>query len=282
MNEQEDLNSNKSSGVLEQKISRRKALKLGLTFLTLPLILKDTQDPDTNYASDFSKELKKHANTRFYYHNAADNPETFKKALKSSAENIEIDVVNVNGKLFVAHSLDEFRAMSENTKKGQDFELIVNQVIAAGKNPAFDLKISGDDKEGFSLFKGEVETLVPKDRLATFSGGTLYLLDEIESSKNRIIAYTLNKNLLPQYYQRAAGWLENGTIGRGATVEYGSDIMDEVLEFNNQAGVNFPTNVWSVDSYYQVLDSLRRGASGITTDSEQIIKSAASVVTQEY
>lgn len=254
-------------------ITRREFILFSLAIIA-PFVITNHKIQNRIFDNfDFSEDLRDRLNTRFYFHNAANDPKLFEEALQSSTSNVEIDVVSFQGKLYVAHSLSDLKKMREEKQDGQLFETVLGKIIASGKNPAFDLKLDRNDHEGFAQFKDIVDHLVPENRLATFSGRLFSFLDQIPSSDQRIVVYTLDSDTKEEYLARAKKWEKEEITGRGATIRTTNPILAEILEFNASRG--FETNIWPVNRNLQVINLLRMGATGITSDNERILAKAS-------
>ncbi len=141
----------------------------------------------------------------------------------------------------------------------------MEKVLGSGKGIALDIKIGGNDQKGFKLFKQQVDLLMPKDSLVTYSGGTFSFLDEIESSPQKLVVFNVDESNIEDYFQRAENWIRGGVVGRGATVEIGNNVTDEILSFNSSKGVDFPINVWTINRPKDALSVIKKGGRIIIT-----------------
>ncbi len=262
---------------LPEMTRRRFLAALPAITIAAPFLWQQAKDIIFDDNLDFSAELKNFPDTRFYYHNAASSPYLLQKALESSVPNIEIDVINYSGRLYTAHGLEEFEQMDDKQQQEQTLENIIQSVVNSGKNPAFDLKINQEDQAGFDRFISLVNGLVPKDRLVTFSGKSFNLLEQITNPADALVLYTVDgSSALSEYLslQERLGRQKDGPK-RGATVRIDSPVLAEILEFNRQNGLE--TNIWPVDKRARVIDLLRKGANGITSNNRQLLQQATRI-----
>ena len=255
---------------LSAEITRRQMFLVLGGLLLAPTVAADTAR-DWYYDQKFSESLQQYPNARFYFHNAATNPDMLQKSLQTGAPNIEIDVLSIDGKLYAAHSEKELKIMSDDQKEDQRLANIITKIIDAGKCPAFDIKFGKDEPNVFEEFMRLVKVLVPKNRPATFSGKDFKVLGQIPSGEKRIVVYTVERGKEKEYFSLAKIWIDNGgKLGQGATIN--SDLATDrspILEFNRENGLE--TNIWSVNNLSQVFDLLKRGATGITSDNAQML-----------
>ena len=272
-----------------RKISRREFVIGSSAFLVgtgiaavtgnLPRINFNEQ-PFKEYDDKFLEARNKYPYTRFYYHNGANNPERFKNALASPALNIEADVVNFDGVLFVAHTLPEFikdLKMHPEYMEIQRADYVFRKIVESGKNPAIDIKINLQDDKGFSLLINSIADIIPEDRIVTFSGNK-ELAKEFTFRPNSIVVPTVGKSWqIPEYKKYAErNWknIDPNLVRVGATVDsdFWDDDLQDLIGFNTSRG--FETNVYTVNSESRIITLLNWGATGITSDEESIISRA--------
>ena len=229
---------------------------------------------------DLEKVLEENPLTRFYAHNAALNSITLRNALLDSVKNIEIDVISYNGKLYCAHSKEEFRyASSSMTTKQieeQELEAIVEKVIKNGKNPAFDIKLSQSNQPDFYKFVDVVTNTVPKDRLITISGNFDLVL-QMPKREKLIVVPTVGNISQRDKYVKIRPNLESNPEG----TRYGLTIHRNMADskfLNENKAAGFEANIWDVSTVTQAARLIQDGATGITTDNRRLIAEAQNIL----
>src|SRR3989344_1844599 len=117
------------------RYSRRSILRAGIAIpaaaATTMLIPEKFIRPDSD-VKDFPISI--------IAHNAALSPQTLELALTSKAPYIEMDITLVYGNLAVAHSPEEYRALTSSQRQAQNPYAILDRIIDTGHIPFFDFK----------------------------------------------------------------------------------------------------------------------------------------------
>ena len=272
-----------------RRFSRRKfifgsgalILGTGLAAATgnLPRI-KFNEQPLEEYDNRFIETVNKYPSSRFYYHNAANNPTRFERALASPALNIEADVVNLDGELYIAHSVSE---LIKNLKKYPEYheiqkaDYVFRKIVESGKNPAIDIKLNRYDQDGFDLLMHTVNENIPEDSVVTTFSGEIEHVFKINDRPNSIVVPTINQWEIPDYIDRSNKWkdIDPAYMRFGATVD--SNLWDDELQYllgyNRNRGLE--TNVYTVNNESRIVTLLDWGATGITSDEESILSRAS-------
>jgi len=80
--------------IARAKFSRREFGLLAAATAVSLVFLSETIQDKVDGLIDFSKDLRERPDTRFYYHNAANNPNLLKKALQGSAPGILSTIIS--------------------------------------------------------------------------------------------------------------------------------------------------------------------------------------------
>lgn len=269
-----------------RRISRRRflqgssalAIGLGAVYITgnLPHMEFDDTPPFVEY-DNFLETLKTHP-ARFYFHNAANTPERLERALASPALNIEADVVNLDGELYIAHSVSELikdlKKYPEYLEK-QKAENVFRKIVESGKNPAIDIKLNRYDQDGFNLLMQTAKDNIPEDSVVTTYSGEPEHVFKIKDKPNSIVVPTIHQWEIPDYISRSNQWQDiDPTYMRfGATVgSFWDDELQYLIDYNRERGLE--TNVYTINSESRIITLLDWGATGITSDDENIITRA--------
>ena len=238
------------------------------------------EKPLEEYDDRFLETIKQYPSSRFYYHNAAENPLRLEKALASPALNIEADVINFDDRLYIAHSLKEFtRDLTVHPEyiEEQKAETVFRKIVDSGKNPAIDIKPAIRNGKGLNLLLNSIADNIPEETVVTFSGEQ-DLVKEFTFRQNSIIVPTIFRQSQIYDYEEFAEkeWknIDPEFIRVGATVnsEIWDDDLRSLLGYNRERG--FESNVYTINDESRIITLLDWGATGITSDRESILTRA--------
>lgn len=273
------LNEEKINAAISKPITRRDFLLgtarvLGGAALVYEAdgILKKNANVPSKSEKTFSREIVNYPNAQFIWHNAACNPRVLAQALESTVNYIEIDVIPYKGQLIVADNLKDIEKMNKKDLEEQRVDRILWTVLEKEKIPEFDVKIPKNDRRSVSDLMALVSAYVPGNTPVRYSGN-FDVVGKLEVPVNSIITPTVGSARMSEYAKNVKSWakIDDG-IKRGASVSMYMADNSDILAINNENGLN--TNVWVVDNVITVLSFLKKGATGITSGSAQVIRLA--------
>ena len=207
-----------------------------------------------------------------FAHNAANEKEIFELFLKSNIKNVEVDIQQKNGVLYVAHHTREMHSLRWIQPESIDAEIILASITLQGINPHFDLKSSVANPVGTRLFRElmEDEKKVPPHLEVTISSQQWPLITSLLGSKrpHRSLFTIEDWRKLPRFQE----FLENlDTPWENIGISLKNNLATrEVVEHFSNLGLQVV--VWTVDWPKRALELSSWGARGITSDKPQLLE----------
>lgn len=225
--------------------------------------------PDNNFPERQLREELARSGLQGFGHNASENQVMFARYLKSSVQNLEVDVQYSPSfkQLYVAHYKRERDFMVWKQAEKRDIKLILADIRLEKRNPHFDIKFPSDPK-AIELFSLELNEL-PENLDVTISGHNWNLLGEI--AQNPKVARTLFTVENAEELEKIAGFTKSVSLPSQTGVSLKNSLANEAsLQALRKA--NLLVLVYNVNSPSRTLDLSKLGAWGITSDSIEILE----------
>lgn len=237
------------------------------------LLMQQAIDNNAAYAGQpgFREVSALHPGYLLVWHNVADSPAMLRESLMLDVLP-EVDVLSYAGRLYVADTTTALRHLNPREQRAQRLENVLAEIAGAGRNPAFDLKIS--DEKQLKDLEAAVDALVPRDALVVVSGTYASVANlKLAGRRNLILVPTVGPANENSYYRDAEQWRSNsGGVLRGATLKESFARLSGILEFNLERGLQ--TNVYGVRSEPDAAYFISRGATLITTNRAALLSRA--------
>lgn len=192
-------------------------------------------------------------------HNAALSSQTLELALASKAPHIEMDIT-FDGTLVVAHSPEEYRALTTDQREAQNPSAILKRIINAGHSPFFDFK---DEITDYEMIHAFIRSAGNQKRSMASSNNHKLLMDLKRAGFEGGILFSLGSLGALQEFLRDT----QGTMSQG---KYGVSIRHNLLRQTGIPGEikkrGLTIAAWNPTSEGEIVQACINGADFITSD----------------